>query len=63
LAVAIYYKSTKLGYIPAKENAVVSQLLNFGHTDVFQAIVLAVDPQASAWKQVYVSIRVRDARA
>ena len=61
-AVALYYKGAKLGYVPRKCNGELSLLLNFGHTDVFEAVVLSVNPKAPTWEQVYVSIRVRDVR-
>lgn len=61
-AVAIYYKKTKLGYIPATENGAVSIMAAFGHADAFELRVLQVDEQAAPWQQVRVGLFVRDAR-
>lgn len=40
----------------------MAQLMFFGHRKVFECLVLSVDEKAAPWKQVYVSIRVFDAR-
>lgn len=61
-AVAIFHDGTKLGYVPSELNGVVSQLLYFGHTDVFEAVVQQVAPERSPWHQVRVGIFVKDAR-
>lgn len=61
-AIAIYRKDIKLGYIPHDQNAAISQLMFFGHANVFETLVLSIDPKADPWKQVYASVRVKDAR-
>ena len=61
-AVAIWRKKTKLGYIPADENALAAQLLRFGHGDVIECRVLSVDPTADPWKQVRAGLFITDAR-
>ena len=61
-AIALYYKGTKIGYVPRNQNSVIAQLLYFGHRDVFEAYGMAVDPDKEPWEQVYVGIRVKDAR-
>jgi hypothetical protein len=61
-AIAIYRKGTKLGFVPRGQNAVMAQLMHFGHKNVFEAYVLGVDPEADPWKQVYVGVRVKDVR-
>lgn len=55
-AVAIYYKKTKLGYIPGEHNELPSQLIRFGHGDIFECRILQVNTQAEPWKQVYVGL-------
>ena len=61
-AVALYRKNTMLGYVPGDQNAAISQLLHFGHTNVFEAVVISVNPKEKPYRQVYVSIRIRDVR-
>lgn len=61
-AVAIFHGATKLGYIPAAENALVSLMSFYGHDDAFELRVLQVDPEAAPWDQVRVGLYVKDAR-
>lgn len=61
-AVAIYRKDTKLGYVPANENGLVSLMSLYGHADAFELRVLQVDPEADPWRQVRVGLYARDAR-
>ena len=61
-AIALYFGETKLGYIPRDYNDMPAQLLFFGHSNVFEALVLTVRPDAAPYKQVYVSLRVKDVR-
>lgn len=61
-AIAIYYKDTKLGYIPAHENSFASLMMHYGHATSFELRVQQVNPEASPWKQVYVGLYVTDAR-
>ncbi len=61
-AIAIRWKGTKLGFVPASENALVSALSFYGHADVFECRVLKADPARSPWHQLMVGLYVRDAR-
>lgn len=61
-AVAVRFRSTKVGYIPASENSFVSIMSHFGHADAFELRVLQVNRKAEPWKQVRVGLYVRDAR-
>jgi len=61
-AVALYYKNTKIGFIPRCMNSELSLLLFFGHEDVFDAVVTQVRREADPEHQVRVMVRVRDAR-
>ena len=62
-AVAIRFQGVKLGYIPAKMNFEVYQLMFFGHADLFECFVVQVDPETHPESQVRVRIDVVDARA
>lgn len=61
-AIALRYHGTKIGYVPADENAVLSVMCFYGHAAAFEARVLQVDPEAAPWKQVRVGVFVTDAR-
>ena len=58
-AVAIYYKNCKLGYIPGCENEVFAKFLDMGHTDIFEAVVCRVCPDAHPEKQIFVNIYIK----
>lgn len=61
-AVMLSYKGTKLGYVPRAINYELSQLMFFGHGDVFKAVVTQVDPEAHPEHQVRVMVLVKDKR-
>lgn len=59
-AVAIYRDDKKLGYLPRSENTLISQLLRFGHTDVFEVLILQIDKEAHPEAQVKIALRFLD---
>lgn len=59
-AIALYFGNTMLGYVPRDRNEVLSQLLYYGHNDVFECCVLQVNPEENPWKQVRVGVYVTD---
>ena len=61
-AIAIYRKGVHLGYVPKACNALLAQLLFFGHGDAFECRVMQVNKKANPWEQVRVGIYVTDAR-
>ena len=61
-AIAVYFKNTKLGYVPSDENALFSTMFFYGHAGAFEALVMQVDPEADPWEQVRMGIYVKDAR-
>ena len=58
-AVAIYYKDEKIGFVPAEKNEMLSKFLNLGHTDLFEAKISQVSPEAHPEKQIRVVVRIR----
>lgn len=62
-AVAVYFGTTKLGYIPRDHNTLFAQLLYFGHEDVMECRVLKVDPREEPYKQVRIGLYMTDKRA
>lgn len=61
-AIALKRKGVHLGYVPHTKNAIIAQLLRFGHTDVFECRVLQVNKNADPWNQVRVGLFVKDNR-
>jgi hypothetical protein len=61
-AVALYYKNTKIGFIPRDMNSELSLLLFFGYENTFDAVITQVRKEADPEHQVRVMVRVRDAR-
>ena len=62
-AVAIYYDSVKLGYVPAEKNGTLFRFLYYGHDDLFEAYINMVDPDAHPERQFRVVVWVADKRA
>lgn len=61
-ALALYYGHTKLGFVPAEHNELAATMVYYGHSEVFEFVVLQVAPENSPWNQVRVALRVRDNR-
>lgn len=61
-AIALFFGTTKIGYVPADRNALLSAMLFYGHGSAFEARILQVSPEADPWKQVRVGIYISDAR-
>jgi hypothetical protein len=61
-AVAIYFGSHKMGFVPGGENDLASLMRHYGYADVFEVRVQQVKEDADPWKQVRVGIYVTDAR-
>ncbi|MDD6730760.1 MAG: HIRAN domain-containing protein [Eggerthellaceae bacterium] len=61
-AIALYYHDRMIGYVPRAVNAIPAQLLRFGHSDVFECRVLAVDTDADTYDQLHVGLYVTDHR-
>ncbi|MCL2867161.1 MAG: HIRAN domain-containing protein [Clostridia bacterium] len=61
-AVAIYYKESKLGYIPQAKNNFVSQLLYFGYSDILEARINSNNPMAHPENQYRIVVKIKDNR-
>lgn len=61
-AVAIFYKGTKLGYIPRDRNALPAKFMRFGHKGTFEARIIKVNKKADTWNQVRVGLYLVDKR-
>jgi len=62
-AVSIYFGKTKLGYVPRAKNSAVSNLLYFGHDDIFDAKINTVNPEADTEYQFRIVVKVKDSRS
>ncbi|GBF23408.1 restriction endonuclease, partial [Candidatus Gastranaerophilus sp. (ex Termes propinquus)] len=61
-AVAIYYKDTKLGYVPKSKNSIVSNLLYFGYSDIIEAKINICKPEEDPENQFHIVIKLKDNR-
>jgi hypothetical protein len=59
-AVAIYYKTHKLGYIPRGKNTMISKFLNFGHTNLFDIKINRVSPEEHPEQQIGVIVKIKE---
>jgi len=56
-AVRIDWQGKKLGYIPAKDNAAVAQLMDRGET--FSALITGLKNSDNPWERIVVEVRWR----
>lgn len=61
-AVAIYYKNTKLGYVPNYKNEILSTLVYFGHADILEARIQMFKLDSHPERQFRVVVKVKDSR-
>lgn len=61
-AIAVKFRGTMLGYVPADSVGPLSTLFFYGHGAAFECRVLQVAPERSPWHQVRAAVFVRDAR-
>jgi len=57
-AIALFLNETMLGYIPREENTLISKFFKLGYTDLFEAKVAQIDPEALPEQQVRVTVRI-----
>ena len=61
-AVAIYFRETKLGYVPRAKTYFVSQQLYFGHGDIFQAKINYRNLDENPERQFRIVVKLKDNR-
>ncbi len=59
LAIAIYYKNSKLGYIPHDKNNLLALFLDMDYNDIFEVRISRLNPNAHPEKQVYINIYLK----
>lgn len=57
-AIAIYYKSHKIGYVPRIENDVLAKLCEYGYSYIFDVRINRVSPICNPEQQVGVVIYI-----
>ena len=62
-AVAIYYGTTKLGYVPKYKNDCISDLLYFGHGGIIDAKINSRNLDKDPERQFRIVIKLKDSRA
>ena len=62
-AIAIYFGKAKLGYIPKGKNALISNLLYFGHGNIIESKVNCCSIESHPEHQFRIVIRIKDNRA
>ena len=60
LAIAIYYKKEKLGFVPRENNELICKFLNLGYTDLFEVKINQVTPETYPEKQIRVVVRIKE---
>lgn len=55
-AVALYFKKTKIGYIPRVNNKEISKLLEAGYADLFTAKINRISPEEDPENQIGVVV-------
>lgn len=59
-AVALYFRGVHIGYIPSRQNAVLSIFTEMGWgAELFECRVSKIDPQAHYEEQLHVVVRVK----
>ena len=61
-AVSIYYKDTKLGYVPRAKNVFISDLLYFGYGSILEAKINARNLDAHPEHQFRLVVKIIDNR-
>lgn len=61
-AVAIYFRGTKLGYVPRAKNGYLSNLLYFGHSDIFDVKINSRNLDNEPERQFRIVIKLKDKR-
>lgn len=59
-AVAIYYKTHKLGYVPHQHNEWLSKFLYFGYQDAFEAHIQTANTENHPERQFRVAVQLKN---
>lgn len=61
-AVAVKFRGTMLGYVPAESAGPLAVMFHYGHKDAFECRAIQVAPDKDPWKQLRACLYVTDAR-
>ena len=59
LAIAVYYKNSKLGYIPQKKNEALCVFLDMGYDAIFVSRISCINKETHLEKQVFINEYLR----
>ena len=57
-AIAVYWKDTKLGFIPTDKNTDLSKFLDMGHGDIFKVRINRVNPEKEPYTPIGIVIKI-----
>ena len=58
----IYFKDIKLGYVPSAKNILLSNLLYYGHSAIFESRIQFVNKESHPERQFRVVVKIKDNR-
>ena len=59
-AVALYWKESKLGYIPRHMNTDLSKFMDMGHGDIFKVLINRISPEEVPNNQIGIVVKIRE---
>jgi hypothetical protein len=57
-AIALYFKSFKLGYIPSRVNEQMSRFIDMGYNDMFEVRICRINKEAHTESQIDINIYI-----
>lgn len=58
-AIAVYWKDSKLGFIPSAMNTDLSKFLDMGYGDIFKVFINRISPEKEPNSQIGIVIKIR----
>ena len=59
-AIAVYWKESKLGYIPSNQNSDLSKFLYMGYEDIFKVLISRFNPEKAPYLPISIAIKIRE---
>lgn len=59
-AIAVYWKESKLGYIPSNQNTDLSKFLDMGYEDIFKILISRINPEKAPYLPISIVIKIRE---
>lgn len=58
-AVAVFFGDKHIGYVPRQQNSKLTQFIDLGYEDIFEARIQSIDPTAHPEQQVSIVIYIK----